>query len=310
MDISIVTTLYRSESHVREFLNRTCAAAARITDDYEVVFVNDGSPDHSLDVALELRERCRKLEVVDLSRNYGHHKAMMTGLRYAKGDLVFLIDCDLEEEPELLETFYTEMSRTGADVVYGVQRNRKGGFFERVSGSLFFSLFNHLADYPVPRNLVHARLMSRRYVDSLLEHRDQEVYVPGLMAMTGFEQIPLWVDKHDRGDSSYTLRRRVALMTNAITSFSTKPLLFPIYTGGAILAASICAALGLILASLFMDGMLEGWVWLALSVWLVGGLTLFCLGVIGIYLSKVLIETKRRPYTVVRQLYEPTEGLK
>ena len=289
-----------------EFLNRVCAAADQITDDYEIVFVNDGSPDRSLEMALGLRERCSKLEVVDLSRNYGHHKAMMTGLKYAKGRLVFLIDCDLEEDPELLGTFYAEMARTGADVVYGVQRNRKGGFFERVSGSLFFSLFNLLSDYPVPRNLVHARLMSRRYVDSLLEHMDQEVYVPGLMAMTGFQQIPVWVDKHDRATSSYTLGRKLALMINAITSFSTKPLVYMLYLGGAMLLLSSVAALGLILGDLFLGSNLVGWDLLLVSVWLLGGLTIFCLGIIGIYLSKVLIETKRRPYTVVRQVYEQT----
>lgn len=306
MDLSIVTTLYRSRDYLEEFFARVCAAASQITDEYEVVFVNDGSPDDSLEVALGIYERNHKVRVIDLSRNFGHHKAMLTGLMQARGQSVFLIDCDLEEEPELLGTFYVEMERTRADVVYGVQRNRKGGFFERISGSLFFSLFNLLSDYPVPKNLVHARLMSRRYVDSLLEHQDQEVYVPGLMAMTGFEQIPVWVDKHSRGTSSYTLGRRLALMINAITSFSTKPLVYMLYLGGAILLFSSVAALCLILGGLFFGGNLGAWVLLLVSVWLLGGLTLFYLGTIGIYLSTVLLEAKRRPYTIVRQIYERT----
>lgn len=110
MDLSIVTTMYYSASYLKEFYSRICAAAKEITDNYEIIFVNDGSPDDSLDIAISLYEEDKKVRIVDLSRNFGHHKAIMTGLAYAKGDLVFLIDCDLEEEPELLIKFYKEMT--------------------------------------------------------------------------------------------------------------------------------------------------------------------------------------------------------
>jgi hypothetical protein len=154
MDLSIVTTLYYSSPYLEEFYARTCAAAEQITDDYEIILVNDGSPDDSLDVALSLFERDDRVKVVDLSRNFGHHKAVMTGLAHARGDLVFKIDCDLEEEPELLGEFYAEMIKDpSVDVVYGVQQRRKGGPFERLSGSLFYRLFNLLSDHPVPSNL-------------------------------------------------------------------------------------------------------------------------------------------------------------
>ena len=125
MILSIVTTLYNSAPYLEEFHARVCAAAEQITPDYEIIFVNDGSPDNSLQIALSLYQKNERVRIVDLSRNFGHHKAMMTGLAQARGGMVFLIDSDLEEEPELLETFYKELRTTGADVVFGVQQKRK-----------------------------------------------------------------------------------------------------------------------------------------------------------------------------------------
>jgi putative glycosyltransferase len=305
MDLSIVTTLYYSAPYLEEFYARICAAAEQITDDYEIVFVNDGSPDDSLDVALSLFERDDRVKVIDLSRNFGHHKAIMTGLAHARGDLVFKIDCDLEEEPELLGEFYADMVKDpSVDVVYGVQQRRKGGPFERISGGLFYELFNLLSHHPVPPNLASARLMSQRYVASLVEHQDREVFLGGIMAITGFKQVPLVVKKHSKGSTTYTLGRKVSLLVNAITSFSNRPLVFIFYLGCAIVFLSSGAALYLIVRRVFFGVYLTGWPSLIVSVWLLGGLTIFCLGVIGIYLSKVFMEVKPRPYTVIRQLYE------
>ena len=119
MDLSVVTTLYRSQPYVEEFYRRICAAAAAITPDFELILVNDGSPDASLEVAVALFQLDERVRVIDLSRNFGHHRAIMTGLAHARGDLVFLIDCDLEEEPELLSRFHARLVETRADVIYG-----------------------------------------------------------------------------------------------------------------------------------------------------------------------------------------------
>src|SRR5262249_3388596 len=134
--------------------------------------------------------------IVDLSRNFGHHKAMMTGLDHARGDLVFLIDSDLEEDPECMREFAIEMSRTKADVVFGVQETRRGSWFQRVSGNLFFDLFNAVTGIAMPKNMVTARLMTKRYVDALVLHREQEVFIGGLWHITGFKQVPFAVVKH------------------------------------------------------------------------------------------------------------------
>ena len=297
--------MYYSSPYIQEFYDRICAVAKKITEDYEIIFVNDGSPDDSLDIAVSLYEKDPKVRVIDLSRNFGHHKAMMTGLMHAKGEPVFLIDCDLEEEPELLEIFYAEHRKNDdVDVVYGVQKARKGGFVEKASGNIFFWMFNLFSSYPVPANLVTARLMSKRYVDSLVQHKDREVFMAGLWAITGFKQVPLMVTKHDKGNSSYNLRRKISLLVNSITSFSNKPLLFIFYLGSMILFISSMAALYLIIRKVFFGAILAGWPSLMVTIWLLGGLTIFCVGVIGIYLSRVFMETKERPYTIIRQIYE------
>lgn len=308
MRLSIVATLYRSAAHLREFHARVSAAAARLSPDYEIVLVNDGSPDDSLDVALDLHAADPRVRIVDLSRNFGHHKAMMTGLAHARGELVFLIDCDLEEEPESLATFMDTMTTTGADVVYGVQKRRRGGAFERWSGALFFTAFNTLSDQPIPANLITMRLMTRRYVSALVSHQEREMVIAGLWAITGFRQVPLEVVKLGKSATTYQIAHKVSILVNGITSFSARPLEFIFYLGVGIGAVSGLAAVYLVLRRLFFGTMLAGWPSLIVSMWLLGGLMLSSIGVIGIYLSKIFIETKQRPYTIVRHFYERPTG--
>jgi putative glycosyltransferase len=307
VQLSIVTTLYRSASHLEEFHARISRTASRLTADYEIIFVNDGSPDRSLEIARDLLARDERIRIIDLSRNFGHHRAMMTGLARARGELVFLIDSDLEEEPELLERFVDAMRSSQADSVYGVQPARRGGPLERVSGWIFFKLFNRLSDVRIPENLVTVRLMTRRYVEALVEHRERTTMIAGLWALVGFHQVPLEVAKHSRSRSSYSIRRKLTLLANSITSFSDRPLVFIFYLGLAIFVASSLSAAYLIVRRLFLGVMAPGWASLIVSVWLLGGLTLFCIGVIGIYLSRVFIETKQRPFTIVRRVYERTQ---
>jgi putative glycosyltransferase len=308
MRLSVVATLYRSEAFVSVFHERVSEAARALDPDYEIVLVNDGSPDRSLALAVALHERDARVRVVDLSRNFGHHRAMMTGLAHARGDLVFLIDSDLEEDPALLGLFHGEMERTRADVVYGVQAERKGGFFERVSGRIFFATFNRLSPFPMPANLCTVRLMTRRYVDALVAHRERQFNIGGLWAITGFDQVPVTIAKEARDGSTYSFARKLTVLVDAVTSFSDRPLIAVFYLGLAIFGAATAAATYLMVRRVFFGVLLAGWPSLIVSVWLLGGLNLFCLGLIGIYLSKVFIETKQRPYTIVRRLYGPGEG--
>lgn len=301
--LSVVTSLYKSADFIREFHRRVSEAAAKVTTDWELIMVNDGSPDDSLQIAIELHHRDPRARVVDLSRNFGHHKALMTGLACSRGDLVFVIDSDLEEDPAWLPMFYEAMTSTGAEAIYGVQRSRKGGWFERMSGALFYRVFNKLLTHPFPPNIVTARLMTRRYVDALVQHRDQEVSLAGLCTITGFEQRSLIVDKGTRGNTSYGLRRRISAFVTAITSFSNRPLLYIFQLGVGVILLSIVAGIVLMYQSMTGRIGVPGWASIMVSIWFLGGVMIFCVGVLGIYLAKVFTETKDRPYTIIRRIY-------
>ena len=224
MKLSIVATLYQSATYIAEFYQRASTTAKQLVDeDYEIVLVNDGSSDNSLDIAVQFTENDSHVIVVDLSRNFGHHKAMMTGLAYAKGDLIFLLDCDLEEDPEYLITFSEQMQNERCDVVYGVQTKRKGGWLERWSGSFFYWFFQAITGLALPKNIVTARLMTRRYVNALLQHEEREIFIAGLWLITGFDQRPQMIKKHSTSQTSYTFSKKMSLVINSVTSFSNTP---------------------------------------------------------------------------------------
>ena len=176
--LSIVTSMYQSARFLPDFHSRCTAAARALSGAYEIILVNDGSPDESLRVALDLHERDPHVRVIDLSRNFGHQKALMTGLAHACGQLIFLIDCDLEEDPEWLSRFHDTMITSGADVVYGVQEARKGGWIERTAVHMLWSAFNRMLTHPIPVNAVTARLMTSRYVTALVSHQERSCAWP------------------------------------------------------------------------------------------------------------------------------------
>ena len=303
--LSIVTSMYQSAPFLDEFHERCSAAASRLGGSYEIVFVNDGSPDDSLAIALGLQRRDPHVRVVDLSRYFGHHKALMTGLAHARGERVFLIDCDLEEDPAWLITFDEMLRTTGADVVYGVQSQRKGDWFERLSGHVFFKVLNRMLEHQIPVNVVTARLMTVRFVRALLEHQERELFLAGLWVATGFDQRPVPVKKGNRPGTSYTLRRRISVLVNAITSFSNRPLVFIFQVGIGVMLLSIVAGAILVYQHMTSGIGVPGWASIMVSIWFLGGLTIFCVGVIGVYLAKIFIEIKHRPYTIVRAEYGP-----
>ncbi|SMD15972.1 glycosyltransferase family 2 protein [Rhizobium sp. RU36D] len=304
MKLSIVATLYRSAPYISEFYERvTKVAHAFAGDDYEIVLVNDGSPDDSLERAVELSQADPHVLVVDLSRNFGHHKAMMAGLEYSNGAYVFLIDSDLEEQPEWLETFAEMMHDKQCDVVFGEQVSRKGGWFERVSGEIFYAVFNFLSAINHPRNITTARLMTRRYVDSLLQHREREMVISCLWIITGYRQIALPVVKEATSPSTYNFVRKMAYVVNAVTSFSAMPLYMIFYCGIGIFISALLYAFSLLVLRLTSINYVEGWTSVMVSVWLLGGLIISFIGIIGIYLAGVFSETKQRPYFIVRTVY-------
>ena len=305
MKLSIVATLYKSAPYISEFYQRATAAAQEFAEnDYEIILVNDGSPDNSLELAVALTEKDSHVLVVDLSRNFGHHKAMMTGLAQSKGENVFLIDSDLEEDPDWLNLFAKQRVIEKCDVVFGVQEQRKGGVFERLTGQWYYQLFRLFTKINLPRNLTTARLMTRRYVDALLEHREREINIAGLWLITGFAQHPVMVKKLSLHRSTYTFSRKMAYIVNSVTSFSNMPLVMIFKTGLAIFILSLSYTSYLLLNWLFLAKPLSGWTSVMASIWMLGGLIISFIGIVGIYISKIFSETKQRPYTIVRAIHQ------
>ncbi|PWT85855.1 MAG: glycosyl transferase [Acidobacteria bacterium] len=304
MTVSVVTTLYRSAPYIEEFYRRILAQVQDLNVDYEIVFVDDGSPDNALEVALGIAKRDHHVLVVELSKNFGHHKAMMTGLGQATGDLVFLIDVDLEEPPEILGEFYRMLTEKSVDIVFGIQQERHGTWFQRVTGEAFYHLYNLLSTNVIPRNQLRARLMTRRYVDSLLRHKEQLFMIEILCNLTGFKQIAFPMNKTGyKGITSYTLARRIRLFINGITMSSNRPLIYIGYIGALIVILAAIYTLFVLIEYLLGVATPDGWTSLIISTWFLGGLTIFSLGIIATYLSVMFEEVKGRPYSIIAKVH-------
>lgn len=302
---SIVSTMYRSAGFIPAFLSQCLEALRAIhCEDFEIVLVNDGSPDESLDVALAARAQIPSLVVVDLSRNFGHHAAMLAGLGAARGERVFLIDCDLEVSPGVLVELDAKLNETKADMVYGYQEARKGGRFEKLSGGLFYKGFNLLSDTHIPENVATERVMTRPYVEALLRMGDKNLFLAGMMSWAGFKQIGIVVKKKQRdGRSTYTLRRKLSLLINAVASFSAKPLMW-LFTGGlCVTGLSLAYVVYLIARKIFFDDALLGFTSVMALTALSLGVTTTGLGLIGIYLGKVFSQVQNRPTYIVRGIH-------
>ena len=309
MTISVVTTLYNSAPYIKEFYRRVLTQIQALQLDYEVVFVDDGSPDDALTVAIEIANRDPNVSVVELSKNFGHHRAMMTGLSQTRGDVVFLIDVDLEEPPEILSEFYRELTQKSVDIVFGVQQQRHGPWYQRVSGEAFYSLFNLLSTHVIPRNQLRARLMTRRYVNALLRHKEQLFMIEILCNLNGFKQIAYPMNKTGyKGVTSYTLARRIRLFIAGITMSSNRPLIFIGYLGALIVCLAIAYSLFVLIQYALGVYNPDGWTSLIISTWFLGGLTIFSLGIIATYLSVMFEEVKGRPYSIIAKIHRKSEA--
>ncbi len=308
MKISIVSTLYKSEKYLDEFIKECLSALQTIEcNDFEFVFVNDGSPDQSVHRLLEIKKSIRTLKIIDLSRNFGHHYAIQAGLQHAKGDYILLIDNDLETHPKVLISFYDEIRKNpDLDMVYGYQESRKGGFFEKHFGSLFYKVFNWFSEIKIPENILTERLMSKKYVQELSSLPDKNIFFAGLMQWVGFNQLGIPIRKESRkGASTYTFKKKINLMINAITSFTAYPLKILFNLGILISMGSVVTALILIIRKIiYPEQILSGYTSLAVVILLSTGLILTAIGVLGIYLEKIFNQVKSRPTFIIKKIHD------
>ena len=309
--LSIVTMVYRSRPYLDEFIEQAVTAAARIAgESYELIFVVDGSPDDSLQFLRSQQRQNPKITIVDLSRNFGHHQAAWCGLHTARGDRVFIIDCDLEVSPAVLESFADTMTKSAADVVYGYQESRRGGIASKYLGDAFWRIFNLLSTTQVPHNICTERLMSRRYVDTLLTLGDRNLFLAGMYFWAGFEQVGVQITKTSRkGRPAYNLFRRVQLMVRAISAFSSLPLQMSFWIGLTIALGCVGYGTVLLVGKIANpDAILSGFTTLALLTSLSAGMIMMSLGVIGLYISRIYSQTQNRPVYLIRAVYRSEQA--
>jgi putative glycosyltransferase len=304
MKLSVVTTMYYSRDYLHEFYFKTVSAIRELDLSYEIIFVDDGSPDDSLQVALELQKSDANIKVIELSRNFGHHRAIMTGLQQSKGEFVFLIDCDLEEDPVLLKLFWGTLQQENVlDVVYGKQVRRKGGWFERNSGRFFYKLLSYLSSVKYPADTLTSRLMSRRYIEAVKKFSEKELDLWGVFVMAGFNQRSVTVSKGSKGTSVYSFSKKVRMAVEIITTLSHRPLYITFFLGIISFVVAMVNISVIVYKKVFLDLEVEGWASILASVWLIGGMILLMLGIFGIYLAKMFLEIKNRPLTIIKDVH-------
>ena len=304
MKLSVVTTLYNTSDYLSEFLSRISNLQSEESmDSYELILVDDGSTEEQYLKAKSISATHENTKLIRLSRNFGHHHALLEGLGQTTGDLIFLVDSDLEEDPSDFSYLYLEMFRTNADLVYGYQANRRGGLWERLSGKLFYFFMNKFMKVEIPENMLTSRLMNRRYLDALLLHTETQINFSGLSIITGFNQTKVPLKKIRLRKTSYSLSRKFSVLIDAVTSFSSSPLKLIFGTGVVIFTASVIVTLSLLIEWINDGNPTSGWASLILSIWFLGGLNMLSLGVIGVYVSKIFMETKRRPRVIVSEVF-------
>ena len=302
--LSIVTTLYRSAPYVRDFCRRAAAAARGVVDDdFEVIMVDDGSPDHALAEAIQMRSEFPNLRVLELSRNFGHHSAILAGLEAANGELVFFVDSDLEEAPELLLKFHPLLLNNDVDVVFGHHDRAGQSPLRRLTGAAFWWLIRQLTDVNIHPNLANVRLMTKQYVRALVSMPDRNVFLGGMFAWPGFRQLAVPIKRTERnGRSSYSWVARLKLAALAAVAFSDRPLFIVFWLGILITAVSFLIGATFIFAKLLNPGLIvDGYTSLIVSLWFIGGTMIGSIGTVGFYIAHVYHQTRNRARYIIRK---------
>ena len=302
--LSIVAPCYNEQGCLPAFHRQaTEAACAAVGDDYEIILVNDGSRDATLAVMRALAATDPHVIAINLSRNFGHQKALSAGLHFARGDRVLAIDADLQDPPALLGEMMARMD-DGADVVYGQRRARAGETaFKKSTAALFYRMLRRLTEIDIPADTGDFRLMNRRTVDIFKSMPEQFRFIRGLVAWIGLRQTPVLYDRDPRyaGETSYPLRKMIAFAIDAITGFSVVPLRFVSWAGLVASAASVLMFAYTIIQWV-RGATVAGWTSLAALILIIGGLQLLFLGVLGEYVGRIYMEGKRRPLFVVSDI--------
>lgn len=302
MDLSVVIPCYNEEESLHALHERVLAACkAAPVKSFEIILVNDGSKDKTLEIMRTLAAKDPHIVAINLSRNHGHQLALSAGLSEAKGEYVFVLDADLQDPPELLTPMLERARKGGIDVVYGQRAARQGEtWFKLFTAKAFYRTLSFLSETTIPENVGDFRLMHKRVLDKLLSMPEQQRFIRGMIAWIGFKQEAFLYERDARyaGVTKYPFLKLIHFAIDAITSFSIRPLRMAIPF--AVFGAGLAAFLGFgAIYSYFTGGTITGWTSLACIITFFSSLQLICIALIGEYIGRTYIEVKRRPLFII-----------
>ena len=305
MMLSIVVPCFNEEACLPELRQRLGAAALQaVGDDYELVLVNDGSRDGSWPIMQRMASEDPHVVAINLSRNHGHQLALTAGLDLCQGEIILIIDADLQDPPELLPAMLACMRDQAADVVYGVRKSRAGETaFKRATAHGFYRLLSRATDVDIPVDAGDFRLMSRRALDALLAMPEQARFIRGMVAWIGFRQVPFAYDRQERfaGETKYPFKRMLRFALDALTGFSSAPLKLASYAGLWLAAGSVLLILYIAYAWIAGES-IQGWTSLMAVVLVLGSVQMFVLALMGEYIGRLYNEAKGRPLYIVQEV--------
>lgn len=301
---SVVSPVYGAASSLKELVERIHSSVSQITDNYEIILVEDNSPDDSWKIIKEISETDSNVVGLSMSRNFGQQNAINAGLDYATGDWVVTLDCDLQDEPERIIDMYSEALK-GFDVVFASRMNRQDSFMKKLFSKLFYSVMSYLTETVQDNSIANFVLYNRNVVQSMARVGDYYRYYPILNHWVGFRTTKLPIPHASRKDdknSSYTFKKRLRLAYTTILAFSDKPLRLVLKLGITMVAICFLLALYYIIRYITNDIEVSGWLSLFLSLWLLSGIMIIILGLIGVYVGKIFDATKNRPTYLLKEI--------
>lgn len=309
--ISVVAPAYNEQEVLEEFYKRVTRVLSDLGCQYEIVLVNDGSKDNTLALMRELHQNDSHLTIVDLSRNFGKEIALSAGLDHTRGDVVVILDADLQDPPELIPTML-DAWREGHDIVYAVRTQREGEtWFKKASANAFYKVIQRVSNIYIPRNTGDFRLMSRRAILEMGKLRESHRFMKGLFAWIGFPSKPIYYRRDARvaGTTKWNYWKLINLAIEGVTSFSIAPLKVATYAGLGVAFLALSYAAVIIWKTLMYGEAVRGYPSLMVVVLFLGGVQLISVGVLGEYIGRIFDETKRRPLYLINnvlpsELYE------
>jgi glycosyltransferase involved in cell wall biosynthesis len=300
--LAVVVPIYGSPNSIKELSQRLVATLEKLSVNFEVFLVEDHCPQGSWDVIEEVCAEYKEIKGIKLSKNFGQHYAILAGLRKSSADYTIVMDGDLQDHPEDISVLY-EKAQQGFDKVFVQRINRKHGFVEKITSSLFYRFLSYMTDTKQDASVGNFGIYSRKVIREISQLTEIARLFPVHARWVGFNEAYVEIEHNERHDgvSSYTFKKRLALAVNIAFSFSEKPLWMVIKFGFSISAISFLYALYTLIKWLFGNVDVEGWTSLIISIWLLSGIVIAILGVVGVYIAKTFDETKRRPLYIIEK---------